>query len=459
MRKSLACALALLLFTATATATATSAEEPEASSAPRNVILMIADGCGFNHLRAASLWRDGADLFPGWDELPVRLAVSTYPDGGRCDPTDFWANGPLGERATDSAAAITALTTGRKTHNGRLAVAPDGAPLTTLVEAMERGGRSTGVVTTVEFAHATPAGCAVSRPDRDRYEDIAREMLTRTGLDVVMGAGHPLFDAQGRPAARPDYRYVGGQETWQGLLSGTAGGDADGDGRPDPWTLIQDAAAFAALKSGHAPKRVLGIPRVRETLQQQRPGEAAAAPFLVPALPDLPTLTDMALGALQVLNADPDGFFVLIEGGAIDWAAHDNQPGRMVEEVVGFAEAVSAVLGWVGAHGGWKDNLLIITADHETGYLTGPEPAIGPWPACRFRQPLAPDGRGRLPAMRFNSGDHTNALVPLFAAGPGSELLSARATGADPVSGPYLENTDIGAVLQRIAAAGAQARH
>ena len=454
MQTSLSRVLALLLLAAAAAPPRVAAAPP----APRRVILMIADGCGFNHLRAASLWRDDADLFPGWGELPVRLAVSTFAEGGRYDPTDFWTNGPLGRKTTDSAAAITALTTGRKTHNGWLAVAPDGTPLPTLVEAMERGGRSTGVVTTVQFAHATPAGCAVSLPDRDRYEDLAREMLTHTGLDVVMGAGHPLFDAQGRPATRPDYRYVGGLETWQRLLDGTAGNDADGDGRPDPWTLIQEAEAFAALKSGDAPKRVLGIPRVRETLQQQRPGDAADAPFALPALAGLPSLGDMALGALQVLDADPEGFFLMIEGGAVDWAAHDNQPGRLVEEVVGFAEAVSAVLGWIDAHGGWNDNLLIITADHETGYLTGPEPADGRWPACRFRQPLAPHGRGRVPAMRFNSGDHTNALVPLFAAGPGCELLLARATATDPVSGPYLDNTDIGAVLQQIAATGSHFR-
>lgn len=437
--------------------TAAQAEDAAAPPAPRNIIVMIADGCGFNHLRAASLWQSGAELFPAWDDLPVRLAVSTFAEGGGYDPAAYWASGPDGMPVTDSAAAITALTTGHKTRNGRLATTADGTPLTTLVDAMERGGRSTGVVTSVPFAHATPAGCAVNAPKRSAYPDISSYMLTRSPLDVIMGAGHPLHDQQGRTTTDVDYRYVGGEDTWQGLLAGTAGGDADGDGWPDPWTLVQDAEAFAALTTGQAPTRVIGVARVRETLNQQRTGSPLAAPFIEPPLPGLPTLQDMALGAINVLDADPDGFFLMIEGGAVDWAAHDNQPGRLIEEIVGFAGAVAAVRAWIDAHGGWTENLLIITADHETGYLSGPAPTDGPDPACRARQPLLARGRGQMPEMRFNGNDHTNSLVPLFAAGLGSKSLVDRAKGQDPVRGAYLDNTDLGELLQELAGRAAVA--
>ena len=441
--------LLVLLLAATDIALVQAAQP--AAPAPRNIILMIADGCGFNHLRAAALWQDGAEMFTAWDDLPVRLAVSTFAEGGGYDPNAFWADGPAAMPPTDSAAAITALTTGHKTRNGRLAMTSDGTPLTTVVEAMERGGRSTGVVTSVQFAHATPAGCAAQALKRSAYLDISRDLLTRSRLDVIMGAGHPLHDRQGRPAAKADYRNVGGEETWQGLLAGTAGGDADGDGWPDPWTLVQDAGAFAALATGEAPARVVGVARVRETLQQQRPGDPLAAPFVEPPLPGVPTLQDMALGALNVLDADADGFFLMVEGGAVDWAAHENQPGRLIEEVVDFARAVAAVRIWIDAHGGWSENLLIITADHETGYLTGPAPTDGPDPACRTRQPLVARGQGQAPDMRFNGSDHTNSLVPLFAAGTGGESLVSRATGDDPGRGAYLDNTDIGALLQELA--------
>jgi alkaline phosphatase len=418
---------------------------------PRNVILMIADGCGFNHLRAASLWRDDADLFPSWQDLPVKLAVSTFSDGNGYDAAAFWANGPLGQPATDSAAAVTALSTGHKTHNGWLGVGPDGKPLLTIVEAMELGGRATGLVTSVPFAHATPAGCAIHNEDRGRYVEIAIDLLTATPLDVLMGCGHPLFDRKGDPDASPNYRWVGGEDTWNGLLAGAVGGDANGDAWPDPWTLIQDPADFAKLVHGDTPARVLGLARVRETLQEQRAGDVVAAPFAVPPLATVPALKDMALGAINVLDGDPDGFFLMIEGGAVDWASHDGEPGRLVEEVCAFADAVTAVRGWVEAHGGWQENLLVITADHETGYLTGPAPLDGVWPACRLKVPLDPRGKGRLPGMVLNGNSHTNSLVPLFAAGPGSEALAARAVGRDPVRGPYLDNTDIGSVLQEMA--------
>lgn len=444
---------ALTLAWALAPAATAAGPAPAAADTtrPRNVILMIADGCGFNHLRAAALWRDDQDLFADWQDLPVRLAVSTFAEGERYDPDDYWTNGPLGEPPTDSAAAATALATGHKTRNGRLALTTGDQELTTAVETMEREGRSTGLVTTVPFCHATPAAFAAHNASRGAYEQIARDLLLRSRVDVLMGAGHPGFDKQGRPAAAPEYRYVGGEDTWRALLAGTAGGDADGDGWPDPWALVQGDSAFTALTTGVTPPRVVGVARVRETLQQQRPGDAQAAPFAVPPLPGVPSLAVMARGALNVLDDDPDGFFLMIEGGAVDWAAHERQPGRMIEELVDFHEAVAAVRAWIDAHGGWRDNLLIITADHETGYLTGPPPADGVWPACRARQPLVGRGRGQVPDLRFNSGDHTNALVPLLAAGAGSGRLAARATGRDPVRGPYLDNTAIGAVLQELA--------
>ena len=437
--------------TTSAASATTSAPAAADTTRPRNIILMIADGCGFNHLRAAALWRDDQDLFADWRDLPVRLAVSTFAEGERYDPDDYWANGPLGEPPTDSAAAATALATGHKTRNGRLSLSTADEALETVVEAAERAGRATGLVTTVPFCHATPAAFAAHNASRSAYEQIANELLLRSAVDVLMGAGHPGFDKQGQPTAAAEYRYVGGADTWRALLAGAAGGDADGDGRPDPWALVETDSAFAALATGAVPRRVVGVARARETLQQQRPGDPQAAPFAEPPLAGVPTLATMTRGALNVLDDDPDGFFLMVEGGAVDWASHERQPGRMIEELVDFHEAVAAARAWIAAHGGWRDNLLVITADHETGYLTGPPPAAGDWPPCRARQPLAGRGRGQVPDLRFNGGDHTNALVPLLAAGAGSGRLAARATGLDPVRGPYLDNTAVGAVLQELA--------
>ncbi len=421
---------------------------PVAASAatPHNVILMIGDGCGFNHIAAGEAYRDGAAGRDILDSLAVRLAMSTYPAGGGYDPVAAWADADrVDHHVTDSAAAITAMTTGVKTRNGRLAVGPDGAPLTTLAAAMAAAGKAMGVVTTVPFAHATPAGVCVADPDRNDYEGIARAMLLDSAVDVIIGAGHPWYDDSGRRRTRPGWRYVGGEDTWRAVLAG-AGADADGDGTPDPWTVVETRAQFQALASGPAPARLLGVPRVHETLQAQRDGDRQAAAFAVARNDDVPTLAEISLAALNVLDADPDGFFVMIEGGAADWASHDGRPGRLVEEVVDFLDAVHAVTAWIATHGGWDETLLIVTADHETGRLTG-EPTGGPadWP------PVTGCGVGCMPALVLHTGEHTNQLVPFLAQGLCSAEFVTLATGHDPVRGAYLDNTALGATLQRLA--------
>ena len=169
-----------------------------------------------------------------------------------------------------------------------------------------------------------------------------------SAADVVMGAGHPWYDANGVLKATPNtFDYVGGQATWDALVAGTAGGDADGDGDADPWTLIQTRAEFQSLMSGPTPDRVLGTAQVYQTLQQGRSGDGFADPYVVPQIESVPTLTEMTLAALNVLDNDPDGLYLMVEGGAVDWAAHANQSGRMIEEALEFERAVEAVVDWV----------------------------------------------------------------------------------------------------------------
>lgn len=423
-----------------------------AQGEPRNVILMIADGCGFNHVLAADYYQYGRAGAQIYESFPVTCAVSTVAEGRSYESGAFWSTaGAVADHPTDSAAAITALTTGRKTRNGALCVLGDGRRLATLVERMEAGGRATGVVTTVPFCHATPAGTVVACADRDRYGEIARGILLASAVDVIMGAGHPLFDRAGEPARRPDFTYVGGQEVWAALRAGTAGGDADGDCWPDPWTFIDTLEQFQALGEGSVPPRVMGLARVRETLQQERAGAASAAPGAVPPLAAVPDLTTLARGALNVLDGHTGGFFLLIEGGAVDWASHRNQSGRMLEEMIDFNRAAAAVVDWVGRNGGWDQNLVVVTADHETGYLSGPWPEGNPSASCRLRHPLANRGQGQVPDMRWNSGEHTTSLVPFFAAGRGSEKFAAAASQVDSVRGPYFDNTQVGRILGEIA--------
>lgn len=416
-----------------------------ADAAPRNLILMIADGAGFEHFRAASLHATGRpDAQVVW-RFPVTLAMSTYPAGGHYDPQQAWSDERwLSDKVTDSAASITAITTGVKTHNKRLCVDVDGQPIPTLTERLEDTGRATGVVSSVMFVHATPAGTAISHPVRKDYEQIARKMLTESAIDVIMGPGHPLFDARGEPAVRPDYELVGGQDLWNGLQRGLVGGDADRDGDADRWSVIHTREQFQQLiGAGEPPARVLGIPQVHETLQQERAGDLMAGAFVVPPNPAIPTLGEMTLGALNVLSRDRDGFGVMIEGGAVDWASHDGQPGRMIEEQRDFDLAVAAVVNWIEERDLWDETLLVVTSDHECGYLCAPT-GEGPMPA------IAPVAAGEMPAMEFRTGQHSHALVPLFARGAGAAGLRDLADEDDPVRGTYLDSAELGAFLVQV---------
>jgi alkaline phosphatase len=326
----------------------------------KNIIVMISDGCGYNHVQAASLYATGRPVSFAFQRFPVRLATKTdalaWGDGGTVaprgyDPARAWTEFDyVKSGATDSAAAATAMATGVEAFGGAIGVScvvdehgvvqkdADGEnairPVRNVLEACEELGMATGVVTSVQFAHATPAGFVAHNRARGNYEAIAREMILQSPIDLIMGCGHPRYWNGGRPTAEPiDYQYVGGEDTWAALTAGTAGADVDADhnGMPDDeWTLLQTRAEFQALAKGAAPKRVIGIPHAHGTLQQGRHrSEDAAEPFDDPLTQDVPTLAEMAAGALNVLDDDPDGLFLMIEGGAVDWAAHSNQSERM----------------------------------------------------------------------------------------------------------------------------------
>ena len=277
---------------------------------------------------------------------------------------------------------------------------------------------------------------------RNNYSDIANEMLKESATDVILGAGHPFYDDNGKIKSYANYKYVGGAETWNALLDGTlATVDADGDGTPDPWNLIQLKTEFEALQTGDAPNRLLGVAQVGSTLQQNRGGDRYADAFDVPFNNDVPTLEVMTNVALNVLDNDEDGFFLMVEGGAIDWAGHANQSGRMIEEQTDFNAAVDAVCDWVNKNSNWSETLVIVTGDHETGYLTG---------TSGIYDEVINQGAGVMPVMAWNSNDHTNQLVPFFAKGAGSELFKKLADQQDPVRGAYLDNTELSVAIRTL---------
>ncbi len=430
-----------------------------AGKAPaKNVIVMIADGWGYNHVTAASYYEYGKDGRQVFHRFPFAFAMSTsmgYEPGDPCygqgyDPASAWGTfGYVAGCATDSAAAATAMSTGTKTYDGAIGVDMAGDPILHALERAENLGKATGLVTSVQLSHATPAGFVAHNPSRSDYAGIALEMIYESAADVVMGAGHPFFDDDGLPevpADPRDWRYVGGEAAWWDLAAGIAGGDADGDGVDDPWLLIDERAEFQALATGPTPPRVFGVAPVEDTLQLNRGGDYLADPFTVPFIESVPTLEEMTAAALNVLDEDPHGLFLVVEGGAVDWASHGsyspNSSGRMIEEMMDFERSVETVMAWVQANSNWGETLLVVTGDHETGYLTGPD-------SDPLWMPVVNNGAGNVPGMEWHSVDHTNSLIPLFAKGSAGRMLGMSADEIDPVRGRYLDNTELAGVLFR----------
>jgi alkaline phosphatase len=419
----------------------------DTASAPVNVILLISDGAGYNSFAAASYYQHGQLGQQIYDTWPVQLACTTFAldESGEpmgYDPAVAYDMSLPYVPATDSAAAATAIYTGVKTLGGRISVGADDQPLTTIGQLARAEGMRVGVVTSVPLSHATPGALAAHNVDRGNYAEITTEMLSGEVLDVVIGCGHPEFDITGQPVTEltdENYAYVGGREMWARL----AAGETD-------WTLVDSADHFEALAAGTAaaPERLLGVPQVHLTLQQQRLGQTMGE-----LDPDMPSLETLTLAALNTLAADGEPFLLVIEGGAVDWANHNGQGGRMIEEQMDFNATVEAVMAWLEQRGLTDETLVIVTADHETGDLRGPiDEATGlPTPD------VISQGIGEKPNGLYATGGHTNHLVPLFATGPGSEQFNALIDGTDPLRGDYVDNTDIFAVIRAAIAAPAPA--
>ncbi|WP_291402055.1 alkaline phosphatase [Acidaminobacter sp.] len=401
----------------------------------KNVILLISDGWGYNQILATDYYNDGKAGTQRYEKFPTKLAMSTY-SVGSYDPETIWADfDAVKVKPTDSAAAGTAMSTGEKTYDAAIGVDLEKEDLVHIASDFEALGRATGVVSSVQFSHATPASFVAHNASRNSYSEIANEMLMESGTDVIIGAGHPVYDDNGNVRTKLEYKYVGGEDTWNALLNGSLStADANGDGTSDKWEMIQLKSEFEELQTGNAPNRLLGIPQVATTLQQSRNGDGKANAYTVPLNADVPTLEVMTNVALNVLDNNEEGFFLMVEGGAIDWAGHANQSGRVIEEQTDFNNDVDAVCDWVENNSSWSETLVIVTGDHETGYLTG---------TAGVYDKVVNQGAGNMPIMAWNSGDHTNQLIPFFAKGAGAELFKKLADQQDPVRGAYLDNTEL----------------
>lgn len=449
----------------------------------KNVILMISDGLGFNQHIAGAYWRFGGLGEMSYEKFPLRCACTTFASKGTdipyhyegYDPQKAWDKPEIALQhaeltsTTDSAAAMTALQTGKKTRSARLGMDVEKQPLELVAELAQKAGKSTGAVSTIYPSHATPGGVFSHTAARDSYDEIFRQMTAENGLTVVLGAGHPLYDSKGAPLPeeKRDFKKVGGIETWEEIVSE--------QGR-NGYTFIDTLRDFEKLAQtkdkSELPQKVIGIARITGGIPPIDGGPSVCPPVeeVIEKVLDgyqtreMPTLSTMSLAALNVLSQNPNGFYVMIEGSFIDGACHRNNTEQLVMEQTGFTKAIDTVVNWVEENSSWDETVLIVTADHETGFLWGPGSFINKNDNARYNaetdefvayKPIVNNGCGELPGVQFIGGSHTNLLVPVWGIGVGIQELEQCFYGEDKkagevwgFSGKYLDNTDIGLFLK-----------
>lgn len=292
----------------------------------KGIILLIGDGMGINQVRSAEIYsRQIMDKPLSITSIATRGTTTTY---------------SANSQVTDSAAAATALYTGHKTNNGTINVLPDGSRLFTIGHAAKKAGMSVGVLSTSRLTDATPAGVYSRSPKREDENFIA-EQLVEFSPEVAMAGGLRHFIPQDREGSkRSDSKNLVDMMKAKGYTYVTSTDDLKAT---DPAKTDKLFGLFA-------------MSHLDYDLDRQN----------VPELQNQPRLGDMTKAALSVLERNPKGFFVMIEGGRIDHACHSHDIKASIYETLAFDEAVKVALDYQKAH---PDVLVLVTADHETGGL------------------------------------------------------------------------------------------
>lgn len=444
----------------------------------KHVIIMIGDGMGPKHIEAAEIFTQHPPPFASW----LSTWTATSAARGSYDPFLAWSDFDYtGEGATDSAAAATAMFTGIKTSLGRIDVSADGSErLLCLTERARTLGMSAGAVTSVEVSDATPGAWMAHNDRRANGFAIADEGLWGDPLATGTVADSPNYGGSHGPTYPPlDVLIGGGHPGWYGghfINAAIRDKLFRENGRPGDFTFLERQAgrtdAGSRLLAAASDPKVKRLAGLYGGLRGRMEFGLADGSGLNP---ENPTLTQMTQAALRVLERNPAGFILLVEGGAIDLASHDGNMDAMLGELIEFYAAIQAVVDWVDDPANdstWDNTLVLVGADHETGYLTAGPEALSDRPlgtvdgrTLRLEKYVSGtglraswedvDGSGRIdPGEKvywcWNLTGHSNSLVPLSARGVGANLLGFYSSGRDPVRGSYLLNTDIFRIVDRV---------
>ena len=372
--------------------------------APTNIIFMVPDGMGLSNTTAARIFKNG----PNGERLAFeKLANIGYQSTHSANST-----------VTDSAAAASAWASGDKFINNEISCHGDYSDgscadmVPTILELAEMKGMASGLVATSQISHATPAAFGAHTISRYCGTEIARQYLEETNVDVILGGG--VYKTKDFCNVYADSFYTNKDEARTYIINKAA---ANG------YELVTDKDEMAAaVAAGN--KKVLGLFEQNglhngKTPEYFRVDETLSYPA------GEPTLAEMTAAALDVLEEDQDGFFLMVEGSQIDWEDHANHLEGQIAETLAFEAAVVKVQEWIAADESRKANtLLIVVADHDTGGFA----INGPYGTLSEAGDIIDAG--------WTSGGHTAVDTIVYSQGPKSKML-----------GKALDNTDLYEVM------------
>lgn len=284
------------------------------------VFYFIGDGMGLNQVNTTEMYQ--AEQQGRIGTAPLQFA--SFPVAGMA--TTYSATNSI----TDSAAGGTALATGHKTYNGALGVDADKEAVYSVAVRAKEAGRKVGITTSVGVDHATPASFYAHQPDRGMYDNIVDDLIA-TGFDFYAGSGFNTKDKGVKAIAsiaQAGYTVARGIDEYQSKAKGA-----------EKMLLIQ--------QEGSVPW---------------------CLPYAIDRQADDMTLAQITESAIDFLSKDNrKGFFLMVEGGKIDWACHDNDAATVLREVIDMDNAIKVAYAFYQQHP--KETLIVVTADHETGGL------------------------------------------------------------------------------------------
>lgn len=307
--------LAISLFIITFNSAGQQADEKEV----KYIFLFIGDGMGMAHVNAAEAY-----LKATGEEQD--LSFTGFPETGFV--STFAANRFI----TGSAAAGTAMATGNKTNIGRISMDPEGIEsYETIAEKAKKNGMKVGILSSVSIDHATPAVFYAHQPSRDMYFEIAVD-LTNSGFDFFGGGGF-----------REPRGTIDGMEV-----------NIPGLAKEKGYVYVNTPDAIRKLNNKD--EKIIAI--------SPKLDESAAMPYSIDSEAEDISLSEFTGKAIEILESE-DGFFIMVEGGKIDWASHANDPATVIHDVLAFDKAVAEAYEFYDRHP--DETLIVVTADHETG--------------------------------------------------------------------------------------------